>query len=164
MNKWDRLYTLLALVVAQASKDPSTKVGAVVVDADNRILSTGYNGFPPGIEDTHERLHDREQKYPRVRHAEANALDRVDVRDAKGATLYVTTPPCSNHGCSTYIVSKQLARVVAVVPTAEFANRWADVEVSRANFREVGIQYQEVTLPTWLVVLVERVGKWVRGD
>jgi len=163
VNKFDRLYTILALVVAQASKDPSTKVGAVVVDEDNRIASTGYNGFPPGIEDSDERLADREQKYPRTRHAEANALDRVDVQRAKGGTLYVTAPPCSKHGCASYIVSKRLARVVAVAPSDEFADRWADVVVSRDMFCEAGIQYEEVTIPRSVEAMIVRVGNWVRG-
>lgn len=164
MTKFDRLYAVLALVVAQGSKDPSTKVGAVVVDSDNRIASTGYNGFPPGIDDSEERLADREQKYLRTRHAEANALDRVDVERAEGGTLYVTAPPCSKHGCASYIISKRLSRVIAVVPTAGFADRWADVEVSREMFREVGIQYEEVSIPDWLLAVIRQIGEWIRGE
>jgi dCMP deaminase len=51
MNKWDKNFLQLAKTVSTFSKDPSTKVGAVIVDDDNRVISIGYNGFPKGIKD-----------------------------------------------------------------------------------------------------------------
>ena len=62
----------LAREISTWSKDPSSKIAAVIVNDERRILSTGYNGFPRGIADTEERLNDREQKYPRIVHAEMN--------------------------------------------------------------------------------------------
>ena len=59
-EKWDRRFIDLALHISNWSKDPSTKVGCVVVGADREIRSTGFNGFPRGIEDSIERLEDRE--------------------------------------------------------------------------------------------------------
>ena len=63
----------LAGHIAGWSKDPSTKVGCVVVGQDREIRSTGFNGFPRGISDDLDRLTDREQKYPLICHAEENA-------------------------------------------------------------------------------------------
>ena len=73
-EKWDRRFLELAEHISTWSKDPSTKVGCVVVGEDREIRSTGFNGFPRGIEDDAERLEDREQKYPLICHAEENAI------------------------------------------------------------------------------------------
>ena len=90
-SKWDTRFMKLAREISTWSKDPSSKIGAVIVNDERRILATGYNGFPKGIEDTEERLNDRDQKYPLIVHAEMNALmnalySGVSVKDA---TIYV---------------------------------------------------------------------------
>ena len=73
-EKWDGRFLSLATHIANWSKDPSTKVGCVVVGPDREIRSTGFNGFPRGIADTDERLSDRELKSPLICHAEENAI------------------------------------------------------------------------------------------
>jgi dCMP deaminase len=73
MNKWDERFVRIAQEVASWSKDPGTKVGAVLVN-DKRILATGYNGFPSGISDSLERYMEREVKLAYTVHAEVNAL------------------------------------------------------------------------------------------
>ena len=73
MNKWDANFLTLANTVSMFSKDTSTKVGAVIVDDDNRVVSIGYNGFPKGVKDDH-RLDNRELKYEMIVHAEANGV------------------------------------------------------------------------------------------
>ena len=73
-NKWDKRFLDLAKHIATWSKDPSTQVGCVVVGPDREIRSTGFNGLPRGIEDTDERLNNREIKYPMICHAEENAI------------------------------------------------------------------------------------------
>ena len=75
-DKWDKRFLELAKHISDWSKDPSTstKVGCIVVGEDREIRSTGFNGFPRGIEDKTERLEDREQKYPMICHAEENAI------------------------------------------------------------------------------------------
>ena len=76
---WDEYFMGVALLAAMRSKDPNTQVGACIVDGNNRILSTGYNGFPHGCSDD-EFPWDREgedqncTKYPFVVHAELNAI------------------------------------------------------------------------------------------
>ena len=73
-DKWDQRFLDLAAHIAGWSKDPSTKVGCVVVGEDREIRSTGFNGFPRGISDDNDRLTDREKKYPLICHAEENAI------------------------------------------------------------------------------------------
>ena len=61
-SKWDLRFLELANHISSWSKDPSTKVGCIIVGADREIRSTGFNGFPRGIDDSEERLTDREEK------------------------------------------------------------------------------------------------------
>ena len=76
---WDEYFMGVALLASQRSKDPSTQVGACIVNDDNRIMSVGYNGFPRGCSDDEfpwEREGDKSTltKYPYVCHAELNAI------------------------------------------------------------------------------------------
>ena len=111
MNKWDANFLTLANTVSMFSKDPSTKVGAVIVDDDKRVVSIGYNGFPKGIKDD-QRLENRELKYEMIVHAEANALLFANA-PVKGCTIY-TWPfqPCSR--CASLIIQAGIRRVVSV--------------------------------------------------
>ena len=111
MNKWDANFLALANTVSMFSKDPSTKVGAVIVDDDKRVVSIGYNGFPKGIKDDY-RLDNRELKYEMIVHAEANALLFASA-PVKGCTIY-TWPfqPCSR--CASLIIQSGIRRVVSV--------------------------------------------------
>ena len=90
---WDEYFMGVALLAANRSKDPNTQVGACIVDNDNRILSTGYNGFPQGCSDDDfpwnrdEKL--GETKYQFVVHAELNAVLNARGKTLGGAKLYV---------------------------------------------------------------------------
>lgn len=96
----------LAEYYATASKDPSTKVGAILVDEFDRIVSAGYNGFPVGTYDDKHVLENRKRKLLRTLHAEANAI-----LFAKGpaTTLYCTHPPCSQ--CMAMAIQKGIKRI-----------------------------------------------------
>jgi dCMP deaminase len=124
-NKWDIRFLQLAELVASWSKDPSTKVGSVIVDEQNRVLSVGFNGFPRGIEDNPELYQDREKKYERVLHAEQNALHFSFRLDLRGCTLY-TYPllPCNR--CALEIIQRGITRVVSVYPTESHLERWRE--------------------------------------
>jgi dCMP deaminase len=74
MEKWDRRFLDLAKQVSTWSKDPSTQVGAILVNDLKQVVGMGYNGFPRGVHDWQERYDDREIKYPMVVHAEVNAI------------------------------------------------------------------------------------------
>lgn len=123
MSKWDRRMLGLVNLVATWSKDPSTGVGAVIVDAKNRVVSLGYNGFPRAVCDSDEALFDRDEKLRRTIHAEENALLFAG-RPVEGCTLYVTHPPCAR--CAAKVIQAGIARVVAQMPAEGFGERWAD--------------------------------------
>lgn len=111
MKKWDQRFLDLAKHVSSWSKDPSTKVGAVITDRDNRIVSIGYNGFPKGINDDLEKLNNREIKYKYIIHAERNSLLFAN-KPTEGCTLY-TFPfmPCPV--CAGMIIQAGIKRVVS---------------------------------------------------
>lgn len=115
-------YMKLAKEIAEIfSKDPSTKVGAVIVGTKPNLVCFGYNGFPPGIEDNNERLNNRELKYPRVVHAERNALDNCTFEPH---TLFVTKYPC--HECAKSIITKRIEVVYAPDYNRDSNDRWSE--------------------------------------
>ena len=138
-KKWDRRFIDLARHIAQWSKDPSTKVGCIVVGPDREIRSTGFNGFPRGIDDSAERLNDRALKYPLVCHAEENAImhaARTGI-SLKDCSAYVTWPPCTR--CARSLVQAGVKRSmsstdVLVVGGAVFVDQ-SDPEVIQRAVR-----------------------------
>ncbi|MBS65506.1 MAG: hypothetical protein CMA93_04210 [Euryarchaeota archaeon] len=142
-EKWDRRFLDLASHISTWSKDPSTKVGCVVVGEDREIRSTGFNGFPRGIEDDEERLADREQKYPLICHAEENAImhaARTGV-SLKGNTAYVTWPPCSR--CTRSLIQAGVSEVVYPADI-EIPDRWQDdFATASAMMEEAGVNVRQ---------------------
>lgn len=136
---WDRRFLELAAHIAQWSKDPSTKVGCVIVGPDREIRSTGFNGFPRGVRDTRERLEDRTQKYPLVCHGEENAIlnaARIGV-SLKGCKAYMTWPSCTR--CSVSLIQVGIAEVIYPAGI-EIPERWADdFTLSDEVFKEAGV-------------------------
>lgn len=137
IDKWDGRFLDLANFVAEWSKDPSTKVGAVLVRPDRTIAALGFNGFPRGVLDHPARYDDRPTKYEMVVHAELNAL--LSSRESlEGYTLYVTPlPPCSQ--CSAAIIQRGIRKVVIAMNKdlpETWAKKWA---VSSVMFSEAGI-------------------------
>lgn len=114
-KKWDIRFLLLAKHVSEWSKDPRTKVGAVIVNNQNQVLSLGYNGFPRGVFDFENRYKDRATKLLFVAHAERNALDNC-FTDTRGCTLFVTLPPCNE--CVKSIIQKGIKRIVTLTSDA----------------------------------------------
>lgn len=110
MTDWVARFSELALHISAWSKDPSTKVGAVIVGPDNEIRSTGYNGMPPGIVDRPE-MWEKPRKYLYVEHAERNAIYFAAKNGANlsGCTLYTTMFPCAD--CARGIVRSGITRV-----------------------------------------------------
>jgi len=138
LKKWDLRFLEMARNSAGWSKDPSTKVGAVIVDDDKRVISVGYNGFPKGVTDD-KRLHDREEKYKMIVHAERNALLFAN-KDVKNCSIY-TYPfmPCSV--CAGMVIQAGIKRVVTVKNNN---NRWQkDFVVSRQMFKEAEVDLIE---------------------
>lgn len=136
MTKWDRRFLGLANLVATWSKDPSTGVGAVIVDAKNRIVSMGFNGFPRAVRDDEAALNNRDEKLRRTIHAEANAILFAG-RPVEGCTIYVTHPPCAK--CAATIIQAGITRVISRPPWNSFTERWADDMRSASEmFAEAG--------------------------
>jgi|TARA_B110000196_G_scaffold19622_1_gene15410 dCMP deaminase len=138
-EKWDKRFLDLALHISGWSKDPSTKVGCVVVGEDREIRSTGFNGFPRGIDDSFERLNDRNQKYPMICHAEENAImhaARIGL-SLKGGIAYVTWPPCSR--CARSLIQAGVKEVI-YPEKIEIPERWAeDFDIATGMMKEAGV-------------------------
>ena len=144
----------MAKFVSTKSKDPSTKVGAIIVEPDtNLLISSGYNGFPRGVDDTPERYNDRELKYKLVVHAELNAILLAGYR-AKGARLYVwpsfMLPPVCNECCKA-VIQSGIKEVVGYVVDENSLNerqlRWKDaILLSRMMCEEAGVGFRGVQL------------------
>ena len=137
----------LAREVAMWSKDPSTAIGAIAVSQDRRILSTGYNGFPAGIEDSEDRLNDRDEKYKYVIHAEKNCiynacLNGVSLKDAK---LYVWgLPVCSE--CAKGVIQVGISEVFCGHDIDDRPIWKESFEITKSMFRESGVIVNEIDL------------------
>ncbi len=138
--KWDIRFLSLAAHHASWSKDPSTKVGAVLAKGKKQI-SEGYNGFASSVKDTASRLMDRSLKYPLTIHAEHNAV-LTATQSTVGATCYVwPIPPCAP--CAAILVQHnvEIARVVSILPSEEHRSRWEESFVlAREAFDEAGVE------------------------
>jgi dCMP deaminase len=144
MANWDVRFLDLASHLSRWSKDPSTKVGCVVVGPDREIRSTGFNGFPRGIEDNAERLQNRERKYPLVCHAEENAImhaARIGVA-LKGCIAYVTWPPCTR--CARSLIQAGIVQIVYPAGL-DIPERWReDFGISSEMLAEAGVLVRPV--------------------
>ena len=136
-DKWDLRFLMLAEHVAIWSKDPSTRVGAVIVRGDRTIASVGYNGFPRGVDDDPSRYEDRPTKYLMTVHAEMNAILSLREPVAEDYVLYVTPlHPCAN--CASAIIQSGIKKVVS----RNFGNdNWVEHhKVAATMFEEAGVE------------------------
>ncbi len=106
---WDLRFLDLAKRISTWSKDPSVKVGAVLVK-NKRIIGTGYNGFAAGEDDSPERYENHDEKHNKI-HAERNAIN-YSIQDPKDSILYTTLHPCLN--CADLIIEKKILEVVYI--------------------------------------------------
>lgn len=135
---WDEYFMGVALLAAGRSKDPSTQVGACIVDSNNRILSTGYNGFPLGCSDDEfpwNRNEDAgETKYPFVVHAELNAILNAAGKQLQGSKIYVALFPCNE--CAKAIIQSGIREVIYLSNKYEGT---ASVETSKRMLISSGV-------------------------
>lgn len=139
---WDEYFMGIAQLSALRSKDPSTQVGACIVDKNKRILSIGYNGTPNGIDDKDfpwGRDGDKlETKYLYVCHSELNAIANCKGKDLSDATIYVTLFPCNE--CTKLIIQTGIKRVVYG------SDKYADLDefkASRSMLDQTGVICEE---------------------
>lgn len=141
MTDWNQRFMDLAKHVASWSKDPSTQVGAVIVNDKKQVISMGYNGFPRGVRDCQERYRDKATKLSFVAHAERNALDNA-FNDVEGATLYSTLYPCSD--CAKGIIQRGIKTVVT-------SKEWYDRQAQLFNFETSKIMFEEADVEVVLL-------------
>lgn len=139
---WDEYFMGIALLSAKRSKDPSTQVGACIVDDDHKVVSIGYNGMPRGIADndlTWEKGEGLHSKYLYVCHAEFNAI--LNIRNGsslKGCTVYVTLFPCNE--CTKAIIQTGIKKIVYL------SDKYADtigMQASRKMLELAGVEVEE---------------------
>ncbi len=137
---WDRWHMQHAITTASASRDPSTKCGAVIVRPDKTHAGLGFNGFPRGMSDDPALYANREVKLTRTIHAEMNALANAQREPVNGYTLYVWPYiPCSH--CAIHVIQWGIKRVVAS-PLESHPDRWREsMARSLAFFAEAGVEF-----------------------
>jgi dCMP deaminase len=137
-EKWNKRFLELADHISLWSKDPSTKVGCVIVRPDKTIAAVGYNGFPRGVLDSEERYNDRNLKYLMVKHAEENAIYSA-IEPLTGYTAYVTHHPCST--CSGSLIQNGIKTIITRSPSNSFAERFGDsFAASKIMLDEAGVE------------------------
>lgn len=147
LSKWDSRYLEMAKLVASWSKDPSRKIGAVAIGKKGQVLSQGYNGFPRGIEDSHYRYNNREEKYRYVVHAEMNCIYNAGWNGVSlnGSTVYIDGLPCC-HECAKGLIQVGVKRVIARYEDEQVTPiKWAQSElITKQLFTEAGVKYESI--------------------
>lgn len=131
-NKWDNRFMQLAKEIASWSKDPSTQVGAVIVDDKKRIVGIGYNGFPRGVVDDSARYVDKPIKHSMVVHAEANAILNA-VKSVKDCNIYIW-PLFTCDECAKLIIQSGIKRVIST------NDRYSPDKAASIMYKEAGIE------------------------
>jgi dCMP deaminase len=140
---WDEYFMGVALLSAKRSKDPSTQVGACIVNDKNKIVGAGYNGLPTGCNDDDFPWEKQGEflgtKYPYVCHAELNAiLNNIGI-DLHGCKIYTALFPCND--CSKAIIQAGISEVIFL------SDKYAGTEAARASRRMLetaGVTYRKV--------------------
>ena len=136
---WDEYFLAIAEVVRTKSRDRETKIGAVIVDEDNQIVATGYNGFPRGVEYSDERL-TRPAKYDYFEHAERNAIFAAARRGIplKGCRLYLAGKHFSCLDCARAIIQTGISAVF--MPEPDMSNAAYKFQTALNLFEESGVR------------------------
>ena len=139
---WDEYFMGLSMLSAQRSKDPSTQVGACIVNQEKKVVGIGYNGFPTGCnDDDFPWKRDGEfldTKYPYVCHAELNAILN-STKSLRDCVIYVALFPC--HECAKAIIQSGMKEVVYL------SDKYDGTDSNRASkkmFNSVGISYRQL--------------------
>ena len=141
-TNWTQRYLHLAKTVSQWSKDPSTQIGAVAVGESGQILSQGYNGFPRGIEDSEERLNDRETKYGYIVHGEMNCIYNACLNGVslKDSSMYVWGLPVC-HICCNGLIQVGVKKIIMGHPTDINPNWNESWEKTKSKLIEARVWY-----------------------
>jgi len=138
--KWIKRFLDMATLVASWSKQPTTKVGCVITDNKNRVISIGYNGYPKGVEDDYTLS--RDEKLRRTIHAEENAI-LFAKQSLEGTNVFITHPPCAK--CTAHLIQVGISSVTYLKPDAVFEEKWRyEIQSSIEMFRQTGIEVTEI--------------------
>jgi len=137
--KWDERFMAMALAVAQWSKCPRKKVGAVIVDQDKRVLGVGFNGLPRGVPDDEALLDHPESWRLASIHAETNAILSLPFRpSSRSCTIYVTEEPCAQ--CVGAMIQCGYVREVVINQAADPSSSWnQSVNSGRVLLKQAGL-------------------------
>ena len=140
---WDEYFMGVALLSAKRSKDPSTQVGACIVNQKNKIVGAGYNGLPIGCDDDDFPWDKQGEflntKYPYICHAELNAILNNIGMDLKGCKIYTALFPCNE--CTKAIIQSGIAEVIYLSDKYEGNDVF---KASRFMLDKAGITYRKV--------------------
>jgi len=150
---WDDYFMGIAILSSYRSKDPNSQVGACIVNAQNKIVGIGYNGFPIGCDDdvlpwAREAKSLLDTKYPYVCHAEMNAIMNKHAMELEGCRIYVTLFPCNE--CTKLIIQSGIAKIVYL------SDKYHDTDMCRAARRMcdmVGVRYEPFKAKTERLVI-----------
>ncbi len=150
---WDDYFMGIALLSAQRSKDPSTQVGACIVNTDKKIVGVGYNGFPKGCDDDvlpwAREGSFLETKYPFVCHAELNAILNSISRDLSGCSIYVALFPCNE--CAKAIIQSGIREIIYL------SDKYAETDIVKASkmmLDQAGVSYRRME-PTYKKIILD---------
>ena len=159
---WDEYFMGIALLSAKRSKDPSTQVGACIVNTDRKIVGVGYNGFPKGCSDDvlpwSREGEFLETKYPFVCHAELNAILNSISRNLKGCSIYVALFPCNE--CAKAIVQSGIREVVYLEDKYAHTD---SVKASKLMFDQSGVSCRKLIPSQYELTLSFDVSAQERG-
>lgn len=141
---WDEYFMGIALFSAKRSKDPSTQVGACIVNEHKKVVGLGYNGFPIGCGDD-ELPWDREgdfleTKYPYVCHAELNAILN-SIKNLNNCSIYVALFPCNE--CAKAIIQSGIKEVVYL--SDKYSGTPSNI-ASKKMFQMAGVKLRQLII------------------
>ena len=147
---WDQYFMSMVYLVAMKSKDPSTKVGAIIIGPDHEIRSTGFNGLPRNVNDAKPERYQKPIKYFWIEHSERNSVynaARIGI-DLNGCTMYTQGTPCVD--CARAIIQSGIKKVVvdSVWDRGDNRPEWIEsLANSKTMLTESGIEFIEYNGP-----------------
>lgn len=141
---WNTYFMALVELNAMRSKDPNTKVGAIIVNNLNQVLASGYNGLPRGLSDDNypwDRTNKNwdANKYPYVVHAELNAVVNSSC-DITNSTIYVSLFPCNE--CAKIIIQKGISKIY--YGNDKYKNNKENI-AAKKMFDDAKVVYEKIT-------------------
>ena len=143
INTWHEYFMKMAELAKLKSKDRSTQVGAVIVNDDHIVLSTGYNGFPRKVSDDVKIRHERPEKYMYTEHAERNAIYAAARNGIKllDSTIYVTGGGGACADCARAIIQAGICKMICMQGKFEGNSSWQDsINAGNEMLKEAGVK------------------------